>query len=61
MRELDPDILIGYNSDYFDIPYLYYRIKNVLGEEMVEYLSPILKVKEKRSFRTNEIYDSNNQ
>ena len=57
MRELDPDILIGYNSDYFDIPYLYYRIKNVLGEEMVEYLSPILKVKEKRSYRTGEIYD----
>ena len=21
-REIDPDILIGYNSDYFDIPYL---------------------------------------
>ena len=58
MRELDPDILIGYNSDYFDIPYLYYRIKNVLGEEMVEYLSPIQQVKEKRSFRTGEIYDS---
>ena len=57
-REIDPDILIGYNSDYFDIPYLYYRIQNVLGEEMVEYLSPILKVKEKRSFRTGEIYDS---
>ena len=32
MRELDPDILVGYNSDYFDIPYLYYRIKNVMGE-----------------------------
>ena len=58
MRELDPDILIGYNSDYFDIPYLYYRIKNILGEEMVEYLSPIQQVKEKRSFRTGEIYDS---
>ena len=57
MRELDPDILIGYNSDYFDIPYLYYRIKNVLGEEMVEYLSPIQKIREKRSFTTGEIYD----
>ena len=57
MRELDPDILIGYNSDYFDIPYLYYRIEKVLGKEMVEYLSPIQIVKEKRSFRTGEIYD----
>ena len=25
-REIDPDILVGYNSDYFDIPYLYYRM-----------------------------------
>ena len=31
-REIDPDILIGYNSDYFDIPYLYYRMCNVLGK-----------------------------
>ena len=23
IREIDPDILIGWNSDYFDIPYLY--------------------------------------
>ena len=57
-REMDPDILVGYNSDYFDIPYLYYRICNVLGEEWAAHLSPILKVKEKRSFKTGEIYDS---
>ena len=31
---MDPDILVGYNSDYFDIPYLYYRICNVLGRRM---------------------------
>ena len=31
-REIDPDIIVGWNSDYFDIPYLYYRICNVLGE-----------------------------
>ena len=23
MEEISPDILVGYNSDYFDIPYLY--------------------------------------
>lgn len=32
MEEIQPDILIGYNSDYFDIPYLYYRIKNTMGD-----------------------------
>ena len=40
-REIDPDIIIGWNSDYFDIPYLYYRISNVLGSEFAKYLSPI--------------------
>jgi DNA polymerase elongation subunit (family B) len=41
MREINPDILIGYNSDYFDIPYLYYRISNVFGEEIARLMSPI--------------------
>ena len=45
-REIDPDILIGWNSDYFDIPYLYYRICNVLGEDIARYLSPIGYVRE---------------
>ena len=40
-RDINPDILIGYNSDYFDIPYLYYRICNVLGTETANYLSPL--------------------
>ena len=31
IRDIDPDILIGYNSDYFDIPYLYYRMCNTIG------------------------------
>jgi DNA polymerase elongation subunit (family B) len=44
IREIDPDILIGYNSDYFDIPYLYYRMCNVLGKEWADQLSPIGKV-----------------
>ena len=30
IRDIDPDILIGYNSDYFDIPYLYHRMCSVL-------------------------------
>ena len=45
-REIDPDIIVGWNSDYFDIPYLYYRICNVLGEGIARYLSPIGYVRE---------------
>ena len=45
-REIDPDMIIGWNSDYFDIPYLYYRICNVLGADMANYLSPIGYVRE---------------
>jgi len=45
-REIDPDIIVGYNSDYFDIPYLYYRMCNVLGEDWAKHLSPIGYVRE---------------
>lgn len=43
-RKLDPTIVVGWNSDYFDIPYLYYRIRNVFGEETANLLSPIKKI-----------------
>ena len=46
MEEIQPDILIGYNSDYFDIPYLYYRIKNTMGDRTAKRLSPINVVEE---------------
>ncbi len=46
-KQIDPDILIGYNSDYFDIPYLYYRICKVLGPEWGNELSPIGQVQSK--------------
>ena len=45
LEEIQPDILIGYNSDYFDIPYLYYRICNVLGVDFAKRLSPIGQIK----------------
>ena len=47
-REIDPDILVGYNSDYFDIPYLYYRMCNILGADWASQLSPIGIVKCKK-------------
>ena len=43
-KEIDPTILIGYNSDFFDIPYLYCRILKIFGEETANLLSPIKKV-----------------
>jgi len=42
-EELDPTILVGYNSEYFDIPYLYFRLKQIVGDEVLR-LSPIKKV-----------------
>jgi DNA polymerase elongation subunit (family B) len=47
MDAIQPDILIGYNSDYFDIPYLYYRIKNTLGNRYANRMSPINIVEER--------------
>ena len=46
MDAIQPDILVGYNSDFFDIPYLYYRIKNTLGNRYANRISPINIVEE---------------
>ena len=40
-EEINPTILTGWNIDFFDIPYLYNRIKNVCGEKHAKRLSPI--------------------
>ena len=60
-REIDPDILIGYNSDYFDIPYLYYRMCSVLGMDWVDQLSPLGKVNCKKNndywYKRNQFVD----
>jgi len=40
-QEVDPSILTGWNIDFFDIPYLYNRIKNVCGEGHAKRLSRI--------------------
>ena len=38
---INPTIISGWNIDYFDIPYLFNRLKRVLGENMACLLSPI--------------------
>ena len=40
-EEINPTILTGWNIDFFDIPYLYNRLKNVCGEGNAKRLSPI--------------------
>ena len=42
-EELDPTIVVGWNSSYFDIPYLYFRFQQVVKDEVTR-LSPIGKV-----------------
>jgi DNA polymerase elongation subunit (family B) len=41
---MDPTIISGWNSGYFDIPYMYYRMCKVLSVEDATRLSPIGKV-----------------
>lgn len=42
-----PDILTGWNVEFFDIPYLINRIKQLFGEKAIQKLSPWGKVDEK--------------
>jgi len=61
IREMNPDILIGYNSDYFDIPYLYYRMCRIIGKDWADQLSPIGKVNAKKNnkyfYKQNQFVD----
>ena len=42
---ISPTIITGWNSDYFDVPYLYNRIRGQLGARAAGRLSPIGKIK----------------
>lgn len=44
MEEILPDILTGWNIDFFDIPYFYRRAVKLFGETMANRISPIGKV-----------------
>jgi len=43
-EEIDPTICVTYNGDYFDIPYLYFRIEKILGKNEALRLSPLKRV-----------------
>jgi DNA polymerase elongation subunit (family B) len=44
-EQIGPTIITGWNSDYFDVPYLYNRIKQQCGPNTAGRLSPIGKVR----------------
>ncbi len=44
-EQIQPTILTGWNSNGFDVPYLYNRLKQVCGNGIANRLSPIGKVK----------------
>jgi len=44
-ESVDPTIITGWNSGFFDVPYLYYRLCNVLGKDEAARLSPLRKFK----------------
>ena len=39
-KQFSPDIVTGWNIEFFDIPYIVNRIKRVLGNSMAKKLSP---------------------
>ena len=43
-EEIDPTIISGWNSSFFDVPYTYNRIAKVLGKSQADRLSPIKRV-----------------
>lgn len=46
-KSIQPDIITGWNIEFFDIPYLVNRIRKILGEDSVKALSPWKMVDEK--------------
>lgn len=53
-HEIDPDIVTGWNVRFFDIPYLYNRMRRVLGDKKARRLSPWSIVKEITVHRRNK-------
>ena len=55
-----PDIITGWNTEFFDIPYLCNRIKNICGDDEIKRLSPWGGVSSRNLFkmgRTHQLYD----
>jgi DNA polymerase elongation subunit (family B) len=48
-----PDIMSGWNSAGFDLPYIINRISNLFGEDFVQQLSPVQKIRSRKIFNSN--------
>ena len=59
-EQKDPDIMTGWNITFFDIPYLYCRMRHLLGTKQANRLSPWKQVNERPitiQGRTRTMYD----
>jgi DNA polymerase elongation subunit (family B) len=57
---IQPDVITGWNTEFFDIPYLCNRITKILGSDMVNKLSPWGKVHEREVYqmgRKHQVYN----
>ena len=55
-----PDIITGWNTEFFDVPYLCNRIKNLFGEDELKRLSPWRMVTEREVYnsgRKHQLYE----
>jgi len=55
-----PDVITGWNTEFFDIPYLCNRIKNLCGEDEIKRLSPWRSVHDREIFqmgRKHQVYE----
>lgn len=48
------DVLSGWNSDFFDVPYLYNRMVRVMGEDLACHISPWKRVDKKIAYVNDE-------
>ena len=48
-----PDVITGWNTKYFDIPYLVNRFRKILGEKEMKRLSPWNMIFDKKEFNNN--------
>ena len=59
-RAIDPDIVSGWNVEFFDIPYIVNRITNVIGSDFAKKLSPFGQLRERNvviAGRPNQVFD----
>ena len=50
-QQMDPDVVTGWNTEFFDIPYLVNRITKICSEDAVKRMSPWGIIKEKKVYR----------